>query len=96
MQEVKVLKVTDEEFTNIIYYALSGPIGVDCDEEGQVMILDHKVDNHLTGRVTLMASNMLILDFKDGDLIDFTVILNTENYLSVGDSTLSEGGKNLC
>lgn len=94
--QVSVLRVEEESFNTIINYALVGPIGIVANEEGGFTIMDHKVDNHLTGRVTVVATHMLILDFKDGDLIDFTVILGGGLEETYGEGDLNEGSDYLC
>ena len=94
--QVSVLRVDDKQFNNIVLYALKGPIGILANEEGGFIIMDHKVDNHLTGRVTVVATHMLILDFKDGDLIDFTVILGGGLEETYGEGDLNEGSDYLC
>ena len=94
--QVSVLRVYDEQFNNIVLYALKGPIGILANEEGGFNIVNYKVDNNLTGRVTIISSHMLILDFKDGDLIDFTVILGAGLEDNYGEGDLNEGSDYLC
>ena len=94
--QVSVLRVEEAQFNTIINYALVGPIGIVANEDGGFTIMDHKIDNHLTGRVTVVSTHMLILDFKDGDLLDFTVILGGGLSESYGEGNLNEGSDYLC